>query len=492
MTQPPSVPDWAADVDAYFGPDAAPSPSAVAYTPAPLDDDAECDLAAFAKRLGPALPTDGWLAEYIRAAVPLTAAPPEFHLAAGISVISAVLGNRVFIESWGQRIYPNTWMVIVAQSGFMNKSTSINLARNLVSDAGLDPFYPEETSREAMLAEFAKKPAGLWIHDEFGAFLMTISRDYNAGTKENLTALYGGADVFKRTTKKDGEIVIRRPAISMFGATTIDWLEDRVGGADRRGGFLARILFVTAGIEDKATDRNFTRMPPQDRNRLILGLRAMSTIGVGGQTGTSSAEVMLTPEADQIVRAWFAEWEREITNGTKGQDLQAWAVRLRTYALKLAMIFRASSCAFAPPADATTIDATSMELAIAYCRFVWKNIVRLFDEDFADNKDARAMRMILEKIGRGCSRSHALNRSHMKASDFNQYLDTLVQGGKVVRQERSALELGYLRQRNKTIEWLSQGPDHPERLLLAERQLAAIRESFGTAPSISLDHDAAA
>ena len=442
------------------------SPAGIPLAPPPatavLDADAERDLKRAGDRLGDAFPKGGWLAEYLRAMTPLTGSPVEFHLAAGVAAIAAVLGNRLYCETWGQRIYPNLWTVIVARSGFMNKSTSINLAERLVRDAGLgNVFYPSEASREAALEVFRDQPAGLMVLDEFGSFLAVNARDYQSGYLEQLTELYGKEE-FKRKTKTGGEVVIKRPAINIFSATTVDWLEDRVSPAMLRGGFLYRVLFMAA--TEKATERDFTRMDPLARNRLVFGLRHIGEIGVpkGPLSPTADPiEITFTPEAHDAVRAWFRQWEAEAMGTTARQDMLGFAVRLRTSLLKLAMIFRASVCAFDPSADPLVIDTDAVTAAIGYVRLAWQNVLHIFDEEFAPDRDAQIRRSILEKIGHGCSRSELLRRTHLKARDLDAWLDTMLEADEIQKEQTYAAQMGLTRQRNRELFWFAPGHNHP-------------------------------
>ncbi len=426
-----------------------------------LDPDAERDLSAARSRLGDAFPIGGWLAAYMRAVTPLTSAPIEFHLAAGIAVVAAVLGNRLYVEMWGQRIYPHLWTVVVARSGFMHKSTSMGIAERLLRDAGLaDILYPHEATREAALDAFRDNPAGLMVLDEFGAFLAVNARDYQAGFLEQLTELYGREE-FRRKTKGGGDLVIRQPAINIFAATTIDWLEERVTPALLRGGFLYRCLFVSAS--EKASERDFERMDSRAHATLIRGLRRVATFGrTAGAIGASEPiEVQFTAEARAAVQDWFRGWEREAGGRTGRQDLIGFAVRLQTSMLKLAMVFRAAACAFDESLDPTLIDSAAVTGAIAYVRIAWQNDLHIFDNEFAPDREARVRRSILDKIGRGCTQSTLLRRTHMKARDLDDWIGTLVQTREVTRRKIPASKAGLDRQRDREVTWLEPGPEHP-------------------------------
>lgn len=425
----------------------------------PLDADAERDLKAARVRIGAALPEDGFLGDYVRYCVPLTSAPPEFHLAAGLSVLGAALGNRICDERWGQRFYPSIWIVIVAASSFMKKSTSLNLAERLMDDAGLDVRHSPDGSREGLLTEYGRKPGGISIYDEFGGFLAANKSDYRAGLREDLTTLYGGRNWSSARRDQSKAIVIKRPAINILGATTINWFEDRITIADTAGGFLVRFLYMTADREERATDRDDSQPNAIERNRLIAALSRINKIAPLHSDMQPPAMVAWTPEAKEALKIFMAGWEKEVAGDVGNNSvLDSMASRLSAYVIKLAMLYRVSASAFDGQANPLDIDADSVARAIAFVRLAWKNGTNLF-ENMATDKDQQAMRMILERIGNGNTRTTVLRGTKMKARDFQEYLNTLIQRDEVVSEELFPPK-GVQKVRARKVEWLAPGPAH--------------------------------
>lgn len=405
----------------------------------------DADLRAAKMRMGEALPDEGWLRDYLMAVTPLTDAPVEFHLISGLCAISSAIGNDLYVESWGQNVYPHLWAVLVAPSSFWRKSTSINTAEALLRSAAPTALLPSDFSREKFLRILAERPAGLLTVKEFGGFLAALGRDYMGGMKENLTELYDGPDVFRRALQS-GEIVVEKPAVTILAATTLDWLESRITDGDLRGGFLARFLFVTAA--HKASAKGLTTgMDYVARMRLVDGLADIAARAGG--------KVEYGPGVQDLLNEWMHGWEDEVGTTHHASDLSGFAVRLQTYALKLAMIYRASSLLEDDGHPATVIDEPSARAAIAYCRVLWANVAGLIDDEIAVTREAKELRRIAGIIGAGATRSDALKASKMRAKDFDQVVDTLVQSGQVTREKRRASEVGIERLRDSTVEWLA-------------------------------------
>lgn len=405
----------------------------------------DADLRAAKVRMGEALPDEGWLHDYLSAVTPLTDAPVEFHLAAGLSAAAATLGNVRWAESWDQRVYPHLWTVLVAPSSFWRKSTSINSAERLLRDSAPSTLLPSDFSREKFLRILSEKPAGMLTLKEFGGFLAALGRDYMGGMKENLTELYDGPDVFVRSLQS-GEITVRQPAITILAATTLDWLESRITDGDLRGGFLARFLFVTA--KQKATPKALTAaMHPVTRLGLQRGLNELFERPGG--------KVELQQPAAEMLDAWIFGWEDEVGRTNHRSDLSGFAVRLQSYALKFAMIYRASNTVGQDDRSDLVLDEQCVRQAIAYCRVLWANVAGLIDDEIATTREAKELRRLVSIIGAGVTRSDALKLSKMRARDFDDYLRALVDSGQVTSDKRRASEVGIDRLRDTTVQWLA-------------------------------------
>lgn len=402
------------------------------------------DLEEARGRLGEAMPTSGWLWRYLRAVTPLTDTPVEFSLASGLCAIAASLGNSLWFETWGQKVYPHVWAVVVAPSSFWRKSTAINLAERILREADETRVLPSDFSREKLLEELQARPVGMLTLKEFGGFLATIGRDYMAGTKEMLTELYDGPDRYTRSLKAQ-TWNIERPAVSLLAATTLDWLESRITDGDLRGGFLGRFLFITATT--KSSPKGLTGgMDPDERLWLRDGLIDLTKVNPG--------PARLTTGARERYEGWMEGWEAEVTGSHHSTDLTGFAVRLQTYALKVAMIHQAS-LALTGEGPVDEVHPPAMEAAIAYCRLLWRNVSALVDEEIAISREARELRRLRGMVGQGITRSELLRLSKMKARDFDQLLDTLVQSGEVALTRRRASEVGLAREKDRELQWVS-------------------------------------
>lgn len=407
---------------------------------------ADADLAAAKRRLGEALPDDGWLGEYVRACVPLTDAPVEFHLATGLGALAAAIGNRSWADAWGQRTYPHLWIVLVAASSFWRKSTSINLAEGLLRDAVPEACYPNDFSREKFLRVLEGQPWGLLTLKEFGSFLAVAGKDYNSGLKEALTELYDGPSTFKRSLQS-GDVTVSSPAITILGASTLDWLESKVSTNDLGSGFIPRFVFVTAA--EKASLKGMTgAMDAGARERLVSGLRRIA------DRGPSAA--VFDQEAKEQLDTWMYGWEAEASQVAHSVDVSSFANRLQTAAVKLSILYSLSTEADVVGVNVVRVGPEAVTRAITYARLLYRNVTSLVDEQIATSRTHQVQRQI-QRIarGKGTSWSTLLRLMHMNARELRPYVETMVETGELVREERTPGEVGLERQRQRPMEWLT-------------------------------------
>src|SRR3989304_3083624 len=92
-----------------------------------------------------------FLKAYTDYASRLTDAPPLFHLWTGIGLLATALGNEAFVWNWGRRICANMWIVLLAPSGVLRKTTALNIGQSVLLEqtAGVaDRLWPSEWSFE--------------------------------------------------------------------------------------------------------------------------------------------------------------------------------------------------------------------------------------------------------------------------------------------------------------------------------------------------------
>ncbi len=195
--------------------------------------------------------------------------PMDFHLAAGLWLLSVAVGRRLFGEApWGIKIYTNLYLMLIADTTYYRKSTAYKLAEQIAREAIPHMLMPTPGSPERfqealagrMPANFDKltKPQqerltkaqpfaaqrGLLKDEVAGLFGAINRKEYMVGMKDLLMELYDCPDYSDKDTQA-GLTVVENAALSILGVTTPAGLSVAVSDADWANGLLIRFALLT-------------------------------------------------------------------------------------------------------------------------------------------------------------------------------------------------------------------------------------------------------
>jgi len=161
------------------------------------------------------LPKENWLYQYLGFTNSLES-PSSFHIWTALSTISSVLNRRVWMpRDTGSNLYPNQYIIIVAESGHTRKSSAIEKARdsffvdehlvNIVQDSSTPQSLTKELCKEQMI-----NPNFVLIFvTELATFFGADS--FKTGIIPLLTSLYTCPSLYTVKTKTAGTDIIRNP-----------------------------------------------------------------------------------------------------------------------------------------------------------------------------------------------------------------------------------------------------------------------------------------
>lgn len=223
--------------------------------------------------------------------------PMDFHLAAGLWLLSVAVGRRLFGEApWGIKIYTNLYLMLIADTTYYRKSTAYKLAEQIAREAIPHMLMPTPGSPERfqealagrMPANFDKltKPQqerltkaqpfaaqrGLLKDEVAGLFGAINRKEYMTGMKDLLMELYDCPDYSDKDTQA-GLTVVENAALSILGVTTPAGLSVAVSNADWANGLLIRFALLTPepNYEERPALKSF-QPPPSE---LAEGLRRL-------------------------------------------------------------------------------------------------------------------------------------------------------------------------------------------------------------------------
>lgn len=373
-----------------------------------------------------------FLKSYTDYANRLTDAPPLFHLWVGIGLLATAVGNGCWVWSWGRRICPNVWIILLADSGVLRKTTALNIGQSVLMERLAYTIWPSEWSFEGLLQTMAQKPSGILFIREFKRFNSALMRDYAGGTKELLVDTYDNPEHDSRRTKKEGETQLEFPAPNLMAATTKDWFEASLQRDDVGGGFLSRMFIVPAedrgewkGIGASRSDAD--RLDKENLGQYLEDVRK-----------TMEGEL----DFSQIMEP-FNKWLREYEDSWARRcspELAGTISRSGANALKLTAIFQADI------KPSITLSLEAFEKARKMLEFANNQVAQLLAEGLGLSPDAKERKRVAEAIRRTypeiLPRSTALQNLHISADALDRHIKTLVQAGQVVTKDVRRGETG--------------------------------------------------
>lgn len=203
---------------------------------------------------------------------------PLMVLLSALSMMSVVLGNKVHsFDGTMSKLYPNIWVLLIAQSGLGSKSSTVKTINNMILKSVLEKNQNEYTADTKAYNSLSKddkensdkpilkqlisgqsstfqgaikalqnNPHGMIaIYDEARELLSKLNR--NTEHKAGLTSLYDQEYYGKDLVGSHGvgeSISINNPFLSILGITNPDWLREEVSESDYTSGFFNRFTIV--------------------------------------------------------------------------------------------------------------------------------------------------------------------------------------------------------------------------------------------------------
>ena len=254
-----------------------------------------------------------------------------------MSLIATVLERRVWIDRGFYNLYPNLYIVLVAESALARKSTAIvdiafallKSCPRLVEEVN---FASDKLTAQALISELRDQykksgvSAAYLVADELA---MLLRADAIGGELINvLTRSYSCAETCDYHTISRGKEICRNVCINFLGGTTPEWIKDSFPKYAIAGGFAGRIVFVPdPGVYKKIPD---PFLPKKEWEVLKRDLTTMRDL---------EGEVKLSGEA----RQWYNSWYVDVYNPDDGNEMiRGYQGRRHDTLLKLAMILNFS------------------------------------------------------------------------------------------------------------------------------------------------------
>ena len=359
-------------------------------------------------------------------------APDVFHKFAALNALSTMIGPKLRM-AWGdQWIYPNLWVLFLAESSVSAKTTAMNISSRLLGSVEGSRLFPNEFSREALVGMIEKSGHGTFMVSEFSQFMGLTRASYNEGVLGFLTDVFDVPDTYRRVTRQ-GEFELRRPCVNILACSTPDFMS--ANEDEWASGFGPRFLLVPA-----ESDRYIAKPPRSDarkKEKLARFLKnAESVVG----------ECVL--EDPSHYEDWsITNWEKL---RRKANIERAWASRLAVYVIKLAILFEVSNMTDlwdkAPPKKVTNIagvpqtnkipiTSASLNASIELLAWVEERQMEAYSNTSINRTQySRLLQKVVDAIKASdgmASRSHVLKRTRIPAARLTECVRTLEEMGHI-------------------------------------------------------------
>lgn len=273
----------------------------------------------------------------------------QFHKWTAISVIAGALRKKVHLKLGDRiKIFPNLYIVLVAEPGIARKSQSITFGMRFLQNIPDVVMSAEATTKEALLqdleasAQDEAMPDGtLYRHcslnitsKEFESFLG--QKKENTKMLVLLTDLYDCEEMpWKYRTKSSGSNVIPSVFLNMEAATTPDSLASCLPPTAIGGGLTSRIMFIWANNKAKKVPR-----PRETKEEVAMATALQKDLYI---ISRMSGVYKFSEEAGRWWDDWYNAYdERDPGRACKDKAFAAWYSRKPNTILKVAMAMSAA------------------------------------------------------------------------------------------------------------------------------------------------------
>lgn len=261
--------------------------------------------------------------------------PTSFLEWGAISCISAILRDNVWFKfpSRLETIYPNTYILLLADSAVVRKSPPMNITTNLLREINNTKIMAGAASMQGVLRELANteqgKPkggSGIMIAKELDAFFVK-----DPSTIGLLTNLYDFHPIYDKQLSTQDTPPIKDLCLSLFAGSNEIMMRGLFDQTATEGGLLGRCMLISENqkrLSNSGFEDNAIIIKEEDWNPVKKMLREISLVK-GGLT------------FEEPARKLYNDWYHSLHQKDLGTKT-GYEGRIHTHALKLATIFAAS------------------------------------------------------------------------------------------------------------------------------------------------------
>lgn len=361
------------------------------------------------------------------------------HFFAGVSAIAGALQRRVWFPQPNYRWYVNHFIILVAPPGVVSKSTTANIAMNLLRRVPGVRFGPDVVTWQALVSAFAAASEQFPIPLEDGTqdfhaqCALTIASSelgnlldpQDKQMMDLLTNLWDcNQGAFEKHTKGSGKDVIENPWINIIGCTTPAWIAGNFPDYVIGGGFASRTLFIYAEKKEKLIAYP-SRLAPEKFSEvgdlLVQDLEAISRM---------AGPFHLSRAAEEWGTEWYKRHHEHPPALQKDDRFGPYMSRRQAHMHKLAMVLSAAR------GESMTIEAEDLATADTMLKSIEEDMPKVFEKMGQTQKGLQANRFIsfVRQSGRVTqAEAYKYIHSHFPdAREFSAILQGAINSGQLL------------------------------------------------------------
>jgi hypothetical protein len=338
----------------------------------------------------------------------------------GVSAIAGALRKKVWLDFKRYQWTPNFFIILVAPPGVVSKSSTADLAMDLLKAVPGIKFGPDIVTWPALVSAFANANESFQLGEDWypmsaitlcASELGNLINPYDKDMVNLYINLWDGRKGLEKVTKMSGNDSVESPWINMLGCTTPHWIADNMPAATVGGGFTSRCVFVYAeqkenfvsyGDEAVASDYD------EGKKKLIHDLEYISMNLCG--------EYKLEPDARAWGKVWYEEFWTVKAKELSGEVLDGYLARKQTHMHKLAMVLAASQ------RDKLIITKDDLQLADTLLTNTEKDLKKVFSRIGKTEESLHADQFItLVRRRKAISYTEAYATAHAHFPNFKDF-----------------------------------------------------------------------
>lgn len=263
--------------------------------------------------------------------------PTSFWRWSAYAVVAGVLRSNVFIQAGLRRIYPNIYVVLLADSAEYRKSGGPIEATSLLNASGKTKVFSGRNSIQKILHMLSQDKGNPYATGTTikGGGAVLIAEELASFFVEDpqcvpiLTDMYDFRDKFEYGLKSES-ITINNLCITMLAASNETFLKEVYDNRAVYGGLLGRTFMIKP--DERRQPNSLLRIPQEkcDKNKLISDLR---------EIGTLNGPFRLDEKAIVYYEKWY---NKLYSSYGKIKDRTGVTHRIHAGVLKIAMILAAA------------------------------------------------------------------------------------------------------------------------------------------------------